>query len=236
MNAAAMRQVDDRMENEFGISLVQMMENAGRSLAWLALDRYAPKKVVVLASGGGNGGGGLAAARHLANHSVEVSVGLVVAEQRLGPVPAQQLASLRAMGVPIDDVGGERTVGDVCKADLIIDAMIGYSLAGNPRDGAAKGIQIANEVFAPVLSLDVPTGFDAATGLLREPHVRADATLTIAAPKQGLADCHAAGEIYVADISVPLAIYRDLGVVSPERLFDGRWVVSVESPPDLRLG
>ena len=62
-----MREVDRIMVEEYGISLVQMMENAGGNLAHLARSRFlggnaAGRRVLVLAGRGGNGGGGLVCA------------------------------------------------------------------------------------------------------------------------------------------------------------------------------
>ena len=53
---AEMRETDRIMVEDLHIDLVQMMENAGRSLAELAPARFAPNRVVVLAGTGGNGG------------------------------------------------------------------------------------------------------------------------------------------------------------------------------------
>jgi NAD(P)H-hydrate epimerase len=54
-----MREVDRAMVEDLHIELVQMMENAGRNLAELAMTRFSPSSVTVLAGPGGNGGGGL---------------------------------------------------------------------------------------------------------------------------------------------------------------------------------
>jgi NAD(P)H-hydrate epimerase len=75
-----MREVDRIMVEELGISLVRMMENAGRSLAQLARDLLdgdtRARSILVLAGPGGNGGGGLVAARHLASAGARVAVAL----------------------------------------------------------------------------------------------------------------------------------------------------------------
>ena len=95
-------------------------------------------------------------------------------------------------------------------ADLVIDAVIGYSLAGPPRDGPAGLIRAANQAAVPVLALDVPGGGDAATGHAHDPSVRATATLTLALPKTGLRTDPGrghAGELYLADIGVPPELY-----------------------------
>lgn len=67
-----MREVDRAMIEDYGIQLIQMMENAGRNLAELARRRFlnsrpSGQKVIVLAGTGGNGGGGLVCARRLHN-------------------------------------------------------------------------------------------------------------------------------------------------------------------------
>src|SRR5215472_971700 len=93
-----MRAVDRAMVEDLHIELVQMMENAGRNLAELAITRFSPTSVTVLAGPGGNGGGGLVAARHLANRGCQVQV--VLSEpDRLTPVPAHQADILTRMGV-----------------------------------------------------------------------------------------------------------------------------------------
>lgn len=63
-----MREVDRLMVEELGIELIQMMENAGRSLAEVARKRFlagdaAGARVEVLVGPGGNGGGALVCAR-----------------------------------------------------------------------------------------------------------------------------------------------------------------------------
>jgi len=193
-----MREVDRTMIDDLGIDLSRMMENAGRNLAWLSRERFSPGSVTLLAGSGGNGGGGLVAARHLANRGVAMTVTLAGTE--LGEVPAAQAAMLEAMGVPFSD--------DPPDADLVIDALIGYSLRGDPRHRAAELIEWANHQPAPVLALDVPSGLDTTTGLIGDPCVRATATMTLALPKVGLEFAPTVvGELYLADISVPRSVY-----------------------------
>src|SRR5215472_8599880 len=114
-----MRAVDQAMVDDLHIDLVQMMENAGRNLAELAITRFAPDSVTVLAGPGGNGGGGLVAARHLANRGCQVQV-VLSQPGRLTPVPAHQADILARMGVTM--------AGRPAPADVILDALIGYSL------------------------------------------------------------------------------------------------------------
>jgi NAD(P)H-hydrate epimerase len=229
VTAEQMREVDRAMIEDFHIELVQMMENAGRGLAELAVEQFRPRRVLVLAGPGGNGGGGLVAARHLSNRGVQVGVVLAALPDRLGAVPRHQLDILTRMDVPaapalgVDLEPALRAHGDV---DLVIDALLGYSLAGDPREPFATLIRWVNAQPTPVLSLDTPSGLDVTSGVPAEPCVLATATLTLALPKTGLLHSHQVGRLYLADISVPPALYRRMGIEVGD-LFAERPIVQV---------
>lgn len=219
LTTAQMREVDRVMIEDLGIDLLRMMENAGRNLAWLARQRFEPAHVVILAGKGGNGGGGLVAARHLANRGINVTVTLTGSE--LDGVPETQAEILRALDVSFAEEPPE--------ADLVIDAMIGYSLSGDPRDRTAELIEWANHQPAPVLSLDVPSGLDTTTGMIGDPCIRATATMTLALPKTGLELAPTVvGELYLADISVPASVYGSFEIELDDPFADGS-VVAISS-------
>jgi len=218
---AEMIEVDRVMVEDLGIDLVQMMENAGRNLARFAIDRYGPERVVVCAGSGGNGGGGMVAARHLANRGVEVGVVLSRPRDDFVGVPARQLTILERIGVGVLSAVGD-TVGS---CDLLIDALIGYSLQGAPRGRSLDLIEAMNAADSPVLALDIPSGVDATTGETPGALVFADATLTLAAPKTGLRTAAGVGDLFVADISVPPAVLTTLGHPAPD--FSAASVVAV---------
>lgn len=199
-----MIEVDRVMIKDLHIELIQMMENAGRNLARLALHRYSPTLVTVCVGSGGNGGGGLVAARHLHVAGIDVEVVLSSSPERFGDVPSHQLDIIERLGIPITE-SVART------SDLVLDAMIGYSLSGPPRGKAAELISQVSAGDAPVLSLDTPSGLDTATGTAYEPSITADATMTLALPKVGLQDQTCVGDLYVADISVPPSVYDAMG-------------------------
>ena len=228
LSAQQMREVDRIRVEELRIELIQMMENAGRNLADLAIRRFSPMRVVVLAGGGGNGGGGLVAARHLANRGVEVSVVLSKDRAAMTPVPFHQLDILDRMGVSVSE--------EPSTADVVIDALIGYSLRGAPSGRTAQLIRWANQGQGSVLALDTPSGLDVDDGNERNPCIGATATMTLAMPKIGLFKSRAVGELYVADISVPSDVYSRLGL-RPPQLFEREAVVRLrvvddEPPPN----
>ncbi len=217
LTTSQMIEVDRLMTEEFGIQLIQMMENAGRNLADLAqamLDgEVMDRPLLVLVGRGNNGGGGLVAARHLSNRGADVQIVLSRDMEQYQGVPAQQLDTLLAMGVSVMEAGDG---WELPSADLIIDALIGYGLRDHPRGSEASLIQLANSHPAPILALDTPSGLDATTGHSYHPCIQADATLTLALPKSGLlASADVVGELYLADISVPPMLYETLDLTVP---------------------
>jgi len=226
VTAAQMRQVDQMMVEDIGVGLVQMMENAGRSLAALAMARFAPLSVTVLGGSGNNGGGGLVAARHLVNRGVAVTV-VTTAEFPVGSVTESQLRAAKACGV--------RLVGDPVAGDLVIDALVGYGLSGPLRGRTAKLAGWAAAQDSPVLALDNPTGLDATTGTSVPGAIRAAATLTLALPKTGLVGAPEIGELYLADISVPNSVYETLGLRVPP-LFAEAQLIRLLRPTDEAAG
>ncbi len=217
-----MREIDRVAIEETGPNLLQMMENAGRSLASVCIEMlgadWPGARIVVMAGTGGNGGGGIAAGRHLANRGVRTDVVITDAD-RLGEVPRLQLELLRHAGGRV--AADPRNVAD---ADLVVDAVIGYGLSSAPHGRAAELIDFVGRAAAPVVALDVPSGVDSTTGERPGLAVTATVTMTLALPKTGL---HAAetGRLLLADIGIPAAVYDRVGVALEGPVFDRRWVV-----------
>lgn len=224
-----MREEDRMMMQDLGITLMQMMENAGRHLAPLASAKMESnvegKRIVVLAGRGNNGGGGLVAARRLANWGAQVCVVLAASPNEYRNVPALQLAILQKMGVEISGLV------ILPPADLILDCLIGYGLRRSPQGTVADLIRAANASDTPIISLDAPSGLDTTTDEVFDPCIRADVTLTLALPKVGLLTDTAraiVGELYVADISVPPQVYATMGIAVPD-LFAEADIVHIQN-------
>jgi len=212
-----MKKIDKLAVDQYKIGLIQMMENAGRNLVDM-LRRFDQgslqnKCVAVVVGTGNNGGGGLVAARHLINTGACITV--LIPRKLKSPTAQRQLEILEAFG--ITPVWGEKCVDKLRKTcfDFIIDALIGYGLIGRVRPLEAKLIQAINENQASVISLDVPSGLNADSGKMMGVAVKADVTMTLALPKIGLMQPHAVpcvGKLFLADISIPVKLYRQLGI------------------------
>lgn len=206
VTADEMRSIDTLATDSLGLSLLQMMENAGRNVAEHILEATTGP-VLVIAGDGGNGGGGLACARHLHNHGRPVSILLYRDARDTTGAAATQYNILDQLDVPASSTPESELEPD---ASVIVDAIIGYGLSGPPRGSPRKLITSINKTDATVVSLDVPSGLDATTGTTPGQRVESDHVLTLALPKTGLhqLDC----SLSLADISIPASVFQQLDI------------------------
>lgn len=231
-----MREVDRLMVEEIGVSILMMMENASRNIAILCRKLFGGsarnKRIIILCGKGSNGGDGLGAARHLINFGGTVTCILSEHRENLGENANIQFNVLENMGAEIIEFPNEQISQiqeKVKNSDLIIDALLGYNLKGNPKELIATLIHLANNTSVPILAVDIPSGLDGDTGEPHIPTIKANTTITLALPKIGLLTEKAkeyVGELYVADLSVPKNIYNKLGISIPV-LFEDQEIVKV---------
>ncbi len=219
--ADQLRDIQRSAREDFHLDVLQMTENAGRAGATLALAMLGGKargqRIIVLAGGGSMGASGLCAVRHLANWGFTVEPLFGEITEEMAPITRRQAEILRASGM--HQHSEQNSSEDALRehmhhADLIIDALVGYGLAGPPTGIAAAAAELAVESGRPILSLDVPTGVDATTGQVYAPAIRAVTTLLLDLPKRGMLEpaCrNCVGELYLADIGVPSAVHERAG-------------------------
>jgi len=205
-----MADVDRIASAELGIPLEQLMENASHQIAAAArlfLGEVAGKRIVALAGSGNNGGDALGALRHLSGWGARVSAKLSGPAERLRPLARRQHDILASLGVPLDATAVD--------ADLLIDGLLGYSVAGPPRDAVSEAVRAANASRLPILAVDLPSGMHPDTGEPLGITIRAALTVTLALPKRGLMTTRSralVGELLLADIGIPPQAFDRLGI------------------------
>ena len=228
ITAAEMRDVDRIAVQDFGLSVLQMMENAGRSLALHAMQLCRRSgRILIFAGSGGNGGGGMACGRHLHNHGYQVAVVLAKDPDSFSEATAHQHHTLSKAGVEIHPAAPANSLLE--QTALVIDALIGYSLNGEPRGAVKVLIQEANASSLPVLALDVPSGVEASTGHSPGLSIVPTRTLTLALPKIGLRGLP--GRLFLADIGIPSNLYKQIGL-EPGPIFSGDYWIELQSVDD----
>jgi NAD(P)H-hydrate epimerase len=223
VDTPTMLAADHIATDRIGISLLQMMENAGLQLAELTRltlgGAVAGCTIVVLAGTGNNAGGGMVAARRLAGWGADVCVIFARPLLRLRPAPYAQVEPLLAAGIRAAVAGHDRSHPEIAeeirRADAVIDALIGYALHGPPDEVYQPLIGVGTLGNGPVISLDIPSGIDASTGERPGSAIRADATLALALPKRGMTlgeGRRFSGAGFLADIGLPASIFEELGI------------------------
>lgn len=192
----------------FGISLLQLMENAGRNVAQELASRFKrDKRVVIFCGQGGNGGDGFVAARHLLSMGFDkVAVILAGRSNDISHETAKQnWAALQpfADSIVVREVVDSFEVAGV-EADVVVDALLGTGTKGKLRPPISKFVALINSMKAFKLAVDVPTGIDSDTGEVLGEAVKADLTVTFHRTKSGLDAAKTyTGKLVVAGIGLP---------------------------------
>ena len=192
----------------FGVSRLQLMENAGQIIANEIASRFEPDKtsIAIFCGLGGNGGDGFVAARHLTCLGFKVNVIVAGKPANIRDEPAQKnwraLQSLKDV-ILIHEVYDSSLI-PIIKADVVVDALLGIGLKGALRPPILQLVKKINETKAFHVSVDVPTGINSDSGEVLGEAVKADLTITFHKAKPGLlkAKKHA-GEIIKRDIGLP---------------------------------
>ena len=191
----------------FGVSLLQLMENAGRNVAVEVASRF-PKgrRVAVFCGLGGNGGDGFVAARHLLSMGFKVVVILAGRGRDISHEAAlKNWVALQFLheSIPVYEVTDSSAIPRV-DADVIVDALLGIGTKGKLKQPISALVEYINSIGAFKVAVDVPTGVDSDTGEVSGVAVKANLTLTFHAAKGGLDNAQEyVGELLVKDIGLP---------------------------------
>ncbi|NTU68263.1 MAG: NAD(P)H-hydrate dehydratase [Chlorobiaceae bacterium] len=227
LTAREMAVADRAAIEELRTGETRLMELAGRACARIVAEQFNAAgnldghSFLVVCGKGSNGGDGFVAARHLLNRGAEVDVIPVWPESELSGVNLEGLNILKAYRRYHE---GLRIFSGLDEAlplvrehsyDAVLDALFGTGFRPVPEsrgidEAARSAIELINNMNdasdAVTISIDLPSGLDATSGIASVPCVKADQTITMAFMKTGFfqndgpAMC---GEIQVAEISIP---------------------------------
>ncbi len=199
----------------YGISLLQLMENAGSALAQETISRFSKQKKIVIFCGlGGNGGDGFVAARHLLAAGYQITVVLVGRARDINHEAALKnwliLESLRNK-ISLLEVTDSSTIPQV-SADIVIDAILGTGTNGLLKSPISQTVEYINSSDGFKIAVDGPTGIDSDTGKVLGTAVKADLTVTFHKEKNGLKKAkNFVGELIVKEIGLPTELEQFAG-------------------------
>jgi NAD(P)H-hydrate epimerase len=236
LSGEQMAELDERTVRLLGIPGPTLMESAAWACVSVAIEEFGEVLglgVVVVCGLGSNGGDGLAIARRLYGLGIDVEVVLVGRATELNEAARMQWDIASALGVALREAPGEEPLAFASRSwvrkGLMVDAIFGIGLS-RPVSGVAAAAVVAmakaQAEGVPVLSVDLPSGVDATTGVVHGVAVRADTTVTFASPKLGhflQPGRQQVGRLVSADIGIPTRHWMDLSasaarLVGPEDL------------------
>jgi hydroxyethylthiazole kinase-like uncharacterized protein yjeF len=191
----------DALSPALGVPGPILMDAAGRAVARAVRTRFAPCRTLVLTGPGNNGGDGYVAARLLAQLGWPVTVATLAAP-RAGSDAA---GAARLWHGPMTAF----TPAEASGAALVIDAVFGAGLSRDVDGGVADTLRAARRIVA----VDVPSGIDGATGMVRGFAPQAALTVTFFRLKPGhvlLPGRTQCGSLVLADIGMPAAVLGDV--------------------------
>src|ERR1700761_3294489 len=248
LTAAEMRAADAATTAEHGIPSITLTENAGAAVARFVLEElpdaeHGEMRIVALCGKGNNGGDGFVAARILAEAGCDVRLLLLGraadvqgdAQKALERLKAAELVPIEA---PDEAAFAEPTIAELLDgAELFLDAVLGTGFRPPMRGVATTlGEWLAAHPEAPVVSVDLPSGWDAdSRAMLQQGAYRSDAVVTFTAPKLAhVSGFLTRGAIVVADIGSPDDVVRS--ATGLHWAGDAKRIAETPRPPDSNKG
>jgi NAD(P)H-hydrate epimerase len=227
LNREQIREVDRRAVEEYGMSSLVLMENAGRGCTDKLFELGIGGPVVVCCGKGNNSGDGFVVARHLDLRGVAVKVMLWSDPAELAHDAAANYGILIKSDVPVVSFGKSHDPAmldeQLSGADWIIDALLGTGARGEPRPPLDAVIDQLNSHAAKKLAIDLPSGLDCDTGQTARHTFRADHTCTFVAAKPGFLVTESrpyVGQIHVLDIGAPRKLVEEMLRAANARTLD----------------
>jgi len=172
------------LEDNCGISKIDLMENAGKGIYNALKDKLdlKDKRILIIAYHGNNGGDGFVAAGYLCDDT-EVDIMFVGNESKLKEEAKINFKRIKN-NKKIQILALEAV--DFSNYDIIIDAIFGTGVSGQIEDPLKTLISNLNKSKAYKVSIDVPSGVNPDTGEMANVYFDPNLIITMHELKKGL--------------------------------------------------
>ena len=219
LTSSEMQQVE-QCASKFGLSYQRMMENAGSACARnikavLERENINGKKIVVVCGKGNNGGDGFVVARKFAENGYNVCV-LLASGYPTSAEATYMYKSVLDLSVSTIwyDADKSKALQTVRNADIIVDAVFGFSFYGNINDDLKVLFNEINCAKGIRFSIDLPSGVYCNSGFYDSGCIKSDYTIAISALKPAHIvhpACEFCGNIIIVNIGLPEESYEYVG-------------------------
>lgn len=214
---AQVREMDRLSIERYGIPGDELMQRAGQAAFDLLRQQWPEARSILLLTGtGNNGGDGFVVARLALQAGLQVRVIQLGERQRIAGDAQTNALRYAALSGDWQPFAGELPQN----VDLVVDAIFGTGLERTVEGRWAQALVAMNDLPAPVLALDIPSGLHSDTGRILGTAVHADTTISYIGLKQGLftADGPACcGAVRFDALDVPAQVYASQ-ILSARRL------------------
>ena len=228
----------EQYATKFGMTYQRMMENAGAACARnirniLEERNIGGKKIIVVCGKGNNGGDGFVIARKFFENGYNVCV-LLASGYPTSAEATYMYKHLLDLSIPTIwfDADKSKAVQTIRNADIIVDAVFGFSFYGSLSDDMQMLLTEMSDAKGIKFAVDIPSGVYCDSGCCAKGCFRADYTVAISALKPAhilKPGCEFCGDIVVANIGIPEESYgmisqslytcdrNEIRAMSPER-------------------
>ena len=209
VTAEEMRTTDRVTVERYGVPSIDLMRHAGGAVArFVEREFSACRRIVALCGKGNNGGDGFVAARALSEAGRSVHVLLLGDSAELKGDAKAAFDEMKLDPVVINndaDLDKAEVRAILEGADLILDAVVGTGFKPPLRGVAASLRDRVNAMTTPVISVDLPSGWDAdSREFSAEGAYRSDAVVTFTAPKPAHVCGNLTGGVYGPIVVAPI--------------------------------
>lgn len=188
-----MRRLDKTAEIEMGIGPVLLMENAGRAASEFIVREYPDAgindEILVFAGKGNNAGDAFVVARQLLGLGRKVRVFHLVEGTQYKGATLENFKILQRMKAKLTHIAEaqelEAFLGQSRPPELAIDGIIGTGLKGDLEGHFYDVVELINQNFDEIVSLDIPTGVSGDSGQVQGIAIQASLTISFGFPRLG---------------------------------------------------
>ena len=208
-NVASVVQLEQLAIQQHNIPAYTLMQRAGKAVFEVIKADYSRcKNILVVCGAGNNAGDGYVVARLLRLADYDISVVSLSDPEKLQNEARQAWLDWCEVGHNY-----HADTAYIKKAGVIVDALLGTGLQREVSGEWKQWIDAVNASGKPVVSVDIPSGLYADTGVIAGAAIKAQRTVSFIGLKQGLFTAQGrdvCGEILFDDLGVPAEIYEQV--------------------------
>ena len=231
------KELDKISIEDFNINSIDLMENAGKSIAQKSIQlllKIKKPSIIVISGFGNNGGDAFVSARMLYDKGYNVKI-LTFTKIKNRKYPSLKFYNqCLKRKIPIlynDEING------VMYPDLIIDGIFGTGYRKKKNSYIFSLINWINNSSSIILSIDVPSGLNTDSGLVDNICVEANHTIALEALKTGMVFREGrkySGSVEIAKIGFPERAYKKIKGLS-WKIFDKNKELALLKKPKIDI-